>query len=290
MSQPSPDEANLTKRERQKLRREQRLQQEAQTARSARRRRLATLTVIVVLALAAVGVFVQRQIAERQAAVERREEVAGRLAALGCGEIEEMADQGQGHITQAQMAANPPDSLYPEQPATSGTHFGGVVASGVYDEAIDERITTHNLEHGYVIFWHGEGADDAEVAELEEFAQAQIGDGQDKLIVAPYPGELPDGVNFSTVAWNFRQNCAEFDPDVALTFMDDHYGLAGRAPEKTIAAHTGDGQGVLDPAAQEGPLLFPPLAGDQPEVEATATAPDPGEPAAETVTETPAAE
>lgn len=289
MSDEFANDENLSKRERQKARRERRLQQEAELAKTARRRRMATLAVIAVIALGVVGFFIQRQVAERTAAAQRREDVVARLDELGCTPIEEVADAGAGHITATQLAANPPDVLYDDRPATSGQHLGSVVRSGVFDEALDERVTTHNLEHGYVVFWHAPDADPAEVSELKEFAQAQIDDGQEKIVVAEYPTPdvLGDDTNFSTVAWNFRQNCAEFDPDVALTFMEEHYGLAGRAPEKTIAPHTGDGQGVIDPTAEEGPLLFPPLDAAPNDVEATETAPQPEDPAAETVTETP---
>lgn len=58
----------------------------------------------------------------------------------------------------------------------------------------------------------------------------------------------------TSVAWTYRQECGEFDADVARTFLDEHYGLAGDAPEKNLEPHSEGGQGVV-----AEPVLFPPL-------------------------------
>lgn len=249
----------LTKRERQKRRRRQRLEAEETAAERVRRRRLAVLASLVVIGLAAVGVVVQGQLAERAAQRERVADAAARLGDLGCTGIEELPDLGAGHLaaTPQALAAAPPAQLYPDRPTASGQHIGRVVASGVYDRPVDERLTTHNLEHGYVVFWYDEDAEDTTVEALRSWAQDRIDGDFPKVIAAPYFEALPGEADVVATAWGVRQSCEQFDADVAQIFLDEHYGLSGEAPEKAVAPHR-QGEGVPGPGSDEG-LLLPPL-------------------------------
>lgn len=255
----SSDDASLSKRERQKQRRQQKLAEQAAAARAARSRRLLATGLVVIVVLAVVAFFGLNFLSERRANQAAIAAAAARQDELGCTDIESIPDEGQGHLDGGQYAANPPDVLYSSRPATSGQHSPGVVSSGVFDKVIDERLTTHNLEHGYVTFWYDEDAPQDQVEALKMFANEQLEGSYPKIIVAEYFESLPDDVNFSTVAWGFRQDCEQFDEGTGLAFLTEHHGLSGIAPEKNLPAHLGGGQGVLDPAQQEGPVLLPPL-------------------------------
>ncbi|MDP8977483.1 MAG: DUF3105 domain-containing protein, partial [Actinomycetota bacterium] len=205
------------------------------------------------------GFAVQQSLSRSEDAQAREREVAARLDELGCTRIERMADQGQGHFeTAAQLAANPPEAIYPQRPGSSGMHIGSVVATGVYDKPVDERVVVHNLEHGYVAFWHDASADPAAVGRLEDFARERIDGGFSKIVVAEFPGDLPDGASFAAVAWGYRQLCEDFDAEVAQVFLDRRHDSPS-VPEPGVPAHGGAGQGIIDPDTVDGPLLFPPL-------------------------------
>ncbi|MEX0658459.1 MAG: DUF3105 domain-containing protein [Egibacteraceae bacterium] len=250
-------EANLSKRERQKARRAQRLEAERAAAASAKRRRLAVFAVVGVLIVGAAGYFVQQNLAER--AEEREIIQAGQenLDELGCTPVEEMPPLGAGHFEQAQLAANPPEAIYDHLPATSGQHIGQVVVTGVYDEYVDERLLVHNQEHGYVVMWYDEDADPDQVEALKAFAQERIDDGDAEIIVAPYNQPMDDEANFAFAAWERRQLCEEFDEGVALGFVTEHMDNQ-RAPETFAGPHLGGQPGEVDPATD--PAVFPPLA------------------------------
>jgi hypothetical protein len=254
------DETTLSKRERQKLRREAKREEERRQQARARRQRTIAFGLVGVVLAGLVGLavarFVQQNRADRQAA----ERAAAQLTEFGCTDAETRPNLGAGHLSGNELVANPPQVLYPDRPTTSGRHLGSVALTGVYDKVIDERLLIHNLEHGYVNVFYGAGADPAQVDELRSFGQEQIDGRFPKTIVSPWQEELPQGANFAFTAWDVRQLCAEFSPDVLLTFLNDFHGLSGTAPEKTVQAHTNASQsGVLDPNADEGPLLFPPL-------------------------------
>ena len=255
---------NLSKRERQKQRRQSKLEAERASKRKERMRQIAVLALVVAVVLAGIGVVVANQISQRREAEARADDVAARLDELGCTPVQTEEDFGGGqHISGQALAANAPDDIYTNRPASAGPHLGSVAASGVYDETVDERLVVHNLEHGYVGFWWDPDAEQATIDDVKAFVNDNL-DEYPKLIAAPYNTDLPDDQAVTMVAWTQRQACTEFDPDVALAFFDDHYGLAGVAPEKNLEPHTAGGQGVVDPAEADGPVLFPPLdAGTQ---------------------------
>lgn len=249
-----------TKRERQKQRREAKLaEQQRQLARS-RRNRFLVLGLAAVVALAALGVVIQARVAERRERAETIAAAEARLGELGCTEITAMEDLGGGHLTDAQqLAASPPEAIYPDRPASSGLHIGAVAVSGVYDKQIDERLLVHNLEHGYVNVYYDQDAPPEQVDALREFASAQIDGDHPEMVVAPYAEPIQGDANFAFVAWNFRQLCGDFDEDVLTAFLDQHYN-GEAAPERFAGPHLGGTGGEIDPAEEEGPLLFPPLA------------------------------
>lgn len=250
---------NLSKRERQKARRNAKLQQQAVLDKKARRNRLLTFALLGVIFLGLIGFAVYDNWREGEIARKRAEEVAAKLDELGCTEIQEPEDRGTGHLDSQTLAASPPEILYPDRPATSGEHFGNWLMTGVYDEIMDERALVHNQEHGYVLGYYSEDAPEDQIAAFKAKAQEHIDGDFPKIIVSPWDGDLPEDANFAYVAWNNRQLCGEFDEDVFLTFVEDHHSSAGDAPpaEKSIPAHLEPGGGTIDPEGEA--FLLPPL-------------------------------
>jgi hypothetical protein len=263
--------SDISKRERQKQRRDAKLEEQRRQAVRARRNRFLVLGLVAVVALAAVGVVVQRRLAERAERQAVIAEAAAQLETLGCTEIETMNDLGGGHLNTdtASLTAADPSVLYPDRPTTSGQHLPAVVLSGVYDEQVDERLLLHNLEHGYVNVVYDEDAPAEQVEALQAFAQEQIDGDYPKMVVSAWGDLMPGDANFAITAWELRQMCRDYDEGVLSAFLTQHY-QGEAAPERFIQPHiSAEAQGVLDPNAEDGPLLFPPLAeGDQQEEEA----------------------
>jgi hypothetical protein len=249
-----------SKRERQKARRAERLEREAAAAKTAKGKQTAVYGLVVVLVVALIGGLVYSQIAQRQAREALVVEVAARLDSLGCTPAERQPEKGGGHIAGSAeaLAVEPPEVIYDgDEPPSSGRHVGQVAATGVYDVPIDPRLTTHNLEHAYVVAHYGPDAPADEVEALKEWGQDAIGGDFPKVIVAPYHTEMVDGANFAFTAWHHRQVCDTFDADVAQVFAQTHHGST-EAPESGAAVHLAGAQGVLEPEDGE-PLFLPPL-------------------------------
>lgn len=269
-----PDEAGVSKRERQKARRRQKLAVQAQEARKARRRRLVAFAALAVLLLGLIGAAGANYLNERAEEQAAREEAARSLAEFGCTEIIQLPNNGAGHFSPDQLTQSPPEVVYPDRPATSGIHINRWAMTGVYDKAIDERLLVHNLEHGYVVAWYSADAPAEDVEALKAYAGEQIDDDFEKLVVAEYPGELPEG-NFALVSWDFRQTCEQFSDSIAFNFLDLHHGLDSTGPENTLAPHLDATGGTIDPNEVDGDLLFPPLeGGDAPAIETEAPTED----------------
>ena len=244
---------NLSKRERQKARRQAKVEEQQRARRTARTRQVLALALVVVVVVAGIGLVIVNNRAEQSAAAAAAEE-------YDCTEVLVEEDFGGGqHLDFAALEANPPSELYGNTPASAGPHLGSVAASGVYDETVDERLVVHDLEHGYVTFWWDPDAPQETIDAVKEYVNDRL-DDYPKLIAAPYNTDLPDEQAVNMVAWTFRQSCAGgFSPQVADAFLDANYGLSGVAPEKNLEPHAADGTGVIDPAEEEGPLLYPPL-------------------------------
>lgn len=246
---------NLSKRERQKQRREARREAERNAAKRARTTRLAVFVVIGLAVAGGIGYFVQQTLAARG---ERAERLAEAATESGCTDVQQPESLGAGHF-QGNLAPNPPEAVYDHRPTTSGQHIGTWAQTGVYDSYVDERLTTHNLEHGYVVMWYAEDAPDDQVEALKTLAQEEIDEGNQEIVVAQYNAEMDEGANFAFTAWEHRRLCDEFDAEIASAFVDDHMNTPS-APETNAGPHMNDG---IDPETQQA--VFPPLddaAGD----------------------------
>jgi hypothetical protein len=254
-----PDEANLSKRERQKLRRQQKMQQEQAAAKAARAKRGVATVVVAALVLGGIGLWGANWWGDRQERARQIEFASENLEALGCTPVEEQPIIPSQHLSGQELASSPPDALYPDRPTTSGRHLGGVAASGFFDKVVDERLLVHNLEHGYINIFFAEDASDDEVADIEEFVNEQIAARTEKIIATRWKADMPGDARFALTAWGARQTCEQWDRGVALAFIDSYHYLAGTAPEKNVQPHRVGMSGVADPNETEGDVLFPPL-------------------------------
>ena len=245
-----------SKRERQKQRREVKLEQQRIADAKARRNRLIAFALLGVLFLGLIGAAVFQNMQDKKAQQAEQEAAEAKLGELGCTPDEKREDFGQEHLDGTTVAANPPDTIYEDRPATSGTHFANWSITGVYDQVIDERVLVHNLEHGYVVAYFDEDAPEEQVTALKEYAQQRIDDNLPKIIVAAWDGTLEGEANFAYTAWNFRQMCAEYDEQVFKVFAEKHHSGKGEAPEKELPPHTSPDSGI-DPGTE--PYLLPPL-------------------------------
>ena len=179
------------------------------------------------------------------------------LAAAGCTADTTQPDLGGGHLGPEEMVNSAPSLIYPDQPPSSGPHIGQVVRSGVFDVVVDPRITTHNLEHGYVVVWYDVDTSPEDLAALRAWAEAGLAGDYPKLVVAEYPIRLPEDADVVLTAWFQRQACEGFDTAAADAFLRAHYDTFGEAPERGLPPHVSSGNGVLDPEGQD--LVLPPL-------------------------------
>jgi hypothetical protein len=180
--------------------------------RASRRRRLlarAGRWAAVAAVLAGISGFVGYRFMQDRTLLRRADAAA---EALGCGEIQSPASEGRGHL---EPGSPPPQ--YGTIPATSGTHSPSTLPPDVhvYEEPIPEPLAVHNLEHAYVIiYYRTEGQ--ASIPQNVRTALAELAEGQEKVILAPYP-DLPEGTSMTFTAWTKLQECPRVtDADAAV--------------------------------------------------------------------------
>lgn len=118
------------------------------------------------------------------------------------------------HISEAEAASVRYNSL----PPTSGPHYAFTVATGVYDEPVDEGLTVHAMEHGHVVIQYAPTTSRREVADLRRLARRYGAD----VILAPYP-PLTDGI--ALTAWGRLELLDAYDEDRIVAFVE---ALRGR--------------------------------------------------------------
>jgi hypothetical protein len=132
-----------------------------------------------------------------------------------------------------------PDELYADRPPASGPHLAAWLEAGVYDGPIDERAVVHNLEHGAVwVAYDAAALDAGSVAELERWAGMRndaglANDAGAGLVVAPYDEPMDAAVALR--GWLIGLDCDGVDLSRFDTFLREHFGPAGQAPERGLA-------------------------------------------------------
>jgi hypothetical protein len=228
---PATERARSARAERKEMARHERERaRKAIARRSAIRRALTIAGVVTVLSVGAYLVFFNVRSAGDVSA--RALEVG---TAAGCGDIVTPAAEAPGgdHLESGESAG------YTERPATSGPHDPSPLPSepAVHTEPIREENAVHNLEHGYVILYYR--ADGPQALSEDVVARlAQIAEGQDKVLVAPYP-DLEEGTSFAITAWNTLWECpADVTPEDAAIMANaviEAYRGTSNAPEPNAA-------------------------------------------------------
>ena len=167
------DEAteDMTKRERQKARRQERLKREQKSATQDQRRRWLTTGIMLVLGMAAAGFLI----------------VSGIRGVIPGDEPEGTTDVAADDQTHTDEEVD-----YPTTPAAGGPHSPAWQNCGFYDEPVAEENAVHSLEHGAVWLTYSSDLSDDAVSTLGDLAGGYV-------LVSPADEELPSPVVAS--AW-----------------------------------------------------------------------------------------
>ena len=133
------------------------------------------------------------------------------------------------------------DIDYSSTPPTSGEHFDDWAPFGFYEEPIEDGYVIHNLEHGGVALWYGEGALSEE--RLDIVRDEVLDDGEKWIVV---PSKDVDGI--AGGAWGMFFECdpaalQKLDDEGLRTTLDAWYEATesrGTEAEKDIPAYAGE--------------------------------------------------
>ncbi|MBW3579119.1 MAG: DUF3105 domain-containing protein [Actinobacteria bacterium] len=277
------DRERPTKRERREHARAERREREATAAREERRRRIVTVvvTIAVVAGVAALLVFTREPPAPAGVTISPAAADAAQDAA-GCEAVEIPPAASTQHLDEP---APPAEQLYAVRPTDSGRHFAITARVATYDEPVDERRTTHNLEHGSVVVWYRPGVlPDEQVSALKDWASARNragfqGQGGAGIIVSPWEGMFQSSDKALAVrAWTVAMDCDRFEEQALDKFLIENFGTHGRAPEAAIARYPEDVLSFEEDGATPQQTTPPPTPGDATPDEESPT-PGPTQPA-----------
>jgi hypothetical protein len=271
------EKERLTNKERREQAREQRKREEAERARQQKRAK-AKGGLITAAIVAVVGLVLFQAVTGGPETIDGGIELAAAdvtdaQEAAGCEMLAEREPlEERYHFTGD--AAPPADSIYTDtRPTHSGPHNELVspVSEDGFSSQIEERSSTHNLEHGSVIAWYDpEQIDDASVirdwnAQLNASGfQMQQGSGAG-IMSAPYedPG-IESGKAVAFRAWGTAMDCDTFDEDVANGFVAQHFGSRGIGPERFLAPYPDGVVEVTDLDLDDTTTEEAPLDGEEP--------------------------
>lgn len=245
------EQERRSKAERRAEARVERKHAEQEAARQERRqsRRNIAVTVAVVAAVALVMVPAVSNWLGGGAEAESTISLEGALEAretAGC----EMVVDGQPlpDSTHRDPATAPPaDVMYANatvRPTHSGPHFSRTnqILGGIPGDPLDERSTTHNLEHGAVNVWFDpDTVEQGTIEQMEDWMRSRLDMGFESraagtIFVSPYP-DMTGDASIALRAWGYALNCQDWDQDVADSFLIDYWGTHGEAPERSMSPY-----------------------------------------------------
>jgi hypothetical protein len=240
----------MTNKERRAAAREERKRKEAEAAAKAKRDQLrnGAITAVVVLI---VGLIVFQAVRPDpnvldEAILVSSEEAEQAEEAAGCEVLADREPLPERYHFDA-AAAPEADAIYTDtRPTHSGPHNQQISPPSLdgFSRQIDERSSTHNLEHGAVIVWYdpqqadgGEVSGWAEVLNANGFGENATNSGA-AVITAPYedPG-ISSGKAVAFRAWGTAMDCDTFDETAANAFVARNFGTRGIGPERTFAPY-----------------------------------------------------
>lgn len=256
------DRERLTKAERRERARRERREKEEAEAKAQQRRRIMTvlITIAAIAGIFSLFWFTREPPAEGDITIARAAAEEA-FQAAGCQEVTATTGGNAEHLSEP---APPPEQLYQQFPTASGPHFPATAPIGAFDDPLDERLTTHNLEHGSIVAWYASGY--AQADEVRAWAEERNRAGFDRgsgagIIAAPYERGLPPGKNVALRGWGVAVDCEEFDRTVADAFVIDNFGTHGQAPEAAFGEYPED---VLSYAGEDGATEPAPTTTDEP--------------------------
>jgi hypothetical protein len=246
----------MTNKDRRAASREERKRKEAEAAARAKKARVRNLGITVVV-VALVGLLAFQAFRPDPRSLDEAILVSAEAAeeaelAAGCEmlvEREPLTERFHFEAAQAPEA----DTIYTDvRPTHSGPHTVQTtpVSPDGYSRPIDERSSTHNLEHGAIIVWHDPDSD-VDAGEIDDWAATLNANGFGEnsglsgaaVLSTPYDGDLSSGKAVALRAWGTAMDCDEFDEDVANAFVARNFGTRGIGPERTFAPYP---EGALD--------------------------------------------
>lgn len=207
-------------------------------------------------------------------------EVEEARAAAGCEIVNTQLEFERAHFEPNQ--APPANTLYTTiRPTHGGPHFVQThpLIVGGSDSQLDERATTHNLEHGSIIAWYDpEAVEGGAVGDMEAWSEALNDSGFSNsragggIFVSPYtdPG-ISSGKAVALRAWGVAMDCDEWDRTVANSFVLQYFGTHSPiAPEGNLNPFPEEllqweGEGLENAfVAQATEQASPPAEGESP--------------------------
>jgi hypothetical protein len=116
---------------------------------------------------------------------------------------------------------------YDRRPPAGGPHNPRWLPCGFYDEAQDDELVVHSLEHGAVWLAYAPDLDDEDLIRIGLLTREN-----DKVVATPYP-DLPDGAPVVASAWA-RQLALEEVDDSRLDDFVEQYQDGSAAPEAGV--------------------------------------------------------
>ena len=98
--------------------------------------------------------------------------------------------------------------------------FCGPAPWGIYREPWEPETLVHNTEHGGVVVWYNTD-DSAIIAELEDLVQSKL-QGDDILVMAPYPGMEEDHIALTSWARIDKFPAGEYTEERVEDYIDAH--------------------------------------------------------------------
>ena len=137
----------------------------------------------------------------------------------------------QGVSLHLDSLADPVRTPYNSNPPTSGWHVGSMVAPwGIAPEAIDDRVSVHNIEHGGIIIHYNPSLPETSVTELKAIA-AEFQRQNPCVLMVPRPDDKMEAPIVMT-AWNYLLPLQSVDKASMTQFFADR---VGRGPEKNCS-------------------------------------------------------
>ncbi|HEX9766240.1 MAG TPA: DUF3105 domain-containing protein [Nitriliruptorales bacterium] len=237
-----------TKKARRAASREERKRKEEEARRKARRdSRLTGLATLAGLAVVGWVIWLAfaggpETVASQTISVADAE--AARTAA-GCEVVDENAALDATHYEPATAPAT--SIMYPTtRPPIGGPHFTQFNnAVSAADNQLDERSTTHNLEHGAVIAWYDPSQVD-DVGAIGSWAESLNASGFRITNIGQYVGAsifsspftdpgISSGKAVAFRAWGIGMDCDAWDETAANSFVIDNFGTHGSSAERALA-------------------------------------------------------